>query len=83
MTTFRGMKSSIIGQQSSILRLCVEEEKKRAQSTIWGQGGMDLIHKKEITNGKFYRSETICSGKLFSIPKALCNFISIYLSRMV
>lgn len=82
MTIFRGMKSSVIGQQSSILHLCVEEE-KRAQKYNLGAGGTHLIHKKEITNGKYHRSETICSGKLFSIPKALCNFISIYLSRMV
>lgn len=51
-------------------------ERKKGQSKILGQGAWTFVLRKEVTNGKFYRSETICSGKLYCfLPLKLCKIL--------
>lgn len=64
--------------RSSVLYLHVKKQKGATKYNMGGDGEC-LIHKKTITNDKFYRSNLLREFTLFSTPKALKKS-SIYVS---
>lgn len=57
------MKSSVAGRWSSVLHLWVKGEPGATKHNTGGVQVVCLMHEKEITTSKFYRSDTIYSGK--------------------